>query len=316
MIVIVIILVITIIAFLLNEFYFHVVLSYTQELQILKGKNGKNYDWIAFGSSYCRFGLTSTPDEDEVGFNFGVAAQFLYYSDKMLREYAETCLKKNGIVFLIIADLVFAEVGRGLYGADRYQLLLNKLSLGNDYSFKTKIRLRFPLFSNPKRLKHLLRHIIKGNNDTYSSLSYNTLNEKQALTAAKQRCKDWCDQFGLKDTFSTEIPSELEIKFAKTRKILTGMIQYCYDNGYNPILVVTPVSGIMNSQLGNLFVKKVLYDNISLANIQGAPLLDYLKDERFQDISLYHNNADFLNAKGRRLFTEVLVNDALKEVKE
>ena len=137
MIVIVIILVITIIAFLLNEFYFHVVLSYTQELQILKGKNGKNYDWIAFGSSYCRFGLTSTPDEDEVGFNFGVAAQFLYYSDKMLREYAETCLKKNGIVFLIIADLVFAEVGRGLYGADRYQLLLNKLSLGNGDRYRS-----------------------------------------------------------------------------------------------------------------------------------------------------------------------------------
>lgn len=311
MIVIVIILLITIIAFLLNEFYFRVVLSHTQELQILKGKNGKNYDWIAFGSSYCRFGLTSTSDEDEVGFNFGVAAQFLYYSDKMLREYAVSCLKKKGTVFLIIAYLVFAEVGRGLYGADRYQLLLSKGSLGDEYSLLKKIKLRFPLFSNPKRLKHLIRYIIKGNGDNYSSLLNNTLDENQVLIAAKQRCKDWCDQFGLKDTLSPNISSELEAKFAKTRKILTGMIQFCYDNGFQPVLVVTPVSGIMNSQLGDSFTKKVLYDNISLANVQGAPLLDYLKDERFQDISLYHNNADFLNARGRQSFTKVLLNDAL-----
>ena len=311
MILFTILIVIVVIAFLLNEYYFYIVLSSTQEIQILKGKKRrKKYDWIAFGSSYCRYGLSSS--EDGVGFNFGVAAQFLYYSDKMLREYAVSCLKNKGTVFLIIADLVFAEVGRGLYGADRYQLLLSKESLGGEYSIITKLKLRFPLFSNPMRLKTILRYIIKGDTNNYSTLSYNSLNEEKALAAAKQRCKDWCDQFGLTDTYSTEITMELEEKFSKSRDILTGMIQFCYDHDYKPVLVVTPVSGIMNSQLGDAFIKKVLFDNIVKANLQGAPLLDYLKDERFQDISLYHNNADFLNAKGRKIFTEVLLHDANK----
>lgn len=291
----------------LNEYYFYVVLSHTQELQILKGKKGRNYSWIAFGSSYCRYGLAS--GENLSGSNFGVAAQFFYYTDKMLREYAESCLKKNGTVFLIIADLVFAEVGQGLYEAARYQLLLSKKTLGDEFSAWTYLKLRYPLIFNPKKIKNLLYYLVKGKNDEYS-LSTNKLTEEQALFAARKRCKDWCEQFGLYDTFSKEIPSELEETFSKTREILTGMIQFCLEKGFKPVLVVTPVSEIMNSQLGDDFIKKVLYDNISLANKQQVPLLDYLRDERFKDISLYHNNADFLNAKGRKIFTEVLLKDA------
>ena len=295
-----------IIGFVMNEFYFWIVLGNRQEQQILKAKKRKNYSWVSFGSAYCRYGLF--PSEE--GFNFGVASQFFYYTDKMLREYTVQCLKKGGIVFIIIADLVFSEVGKGLYGADRYQLLLSKRSLGDEYSFLKKMNLRYSLLLTPKKLKAMIRYIIKGNGDNYSSLFSNTLDKDMALTSAKQRCKDWCDQFGLRDTFSPNISRELEIKFAETRDILTGMIQFCYDNGYQPFLVVTPVSDIMNSQLGDKFIRKVLYDNISLANQQGAPLLDYLKDKRFQNISLYHNNADFLNAKGRGLFTNVLLQDA------
>ena len=308
MIVVLIIFTILFISFLLNEYYFHIVLRKTQEYQINKGKKGKNYGWIAFGSSYCRYGLYS--GEDEVGFNFGVAAQFLYYSDKMLREYAVSCLKNKGTVFLIIAYLVFAEVGRGLYKPDRYQLLLSKESLGDEYSWKKRIKLRMPLLFHPSKIKEVFSYMLKRKPDRYSTLLNNTISLEQAQIAAKNRCESWCNQFGLKDTTSAEITALLDKKFAQSRDILTGMIQFCYDNGFNPILVVTPVSGILNEKLGHRFMEKVLYDNIKLANKQGAPLLDYLRDERFQDISLYHNNADFLNARGRKLFTKVLLNDA------
>jgi len=290
----------------LNEYYYHVVLSNTQEQQILMGKKKTNLDWISFGSAYCRYGLQSGNN----GFNFGVASQFFYYTDKLLKEYAESCLKPNGIVFLIIADLVFAEEGKGLYGADRYQLLLSQKSLSDEYSFYKYFKLRFPLLSSPRKIKQLLYYLIKGGKDSYSTTMENKLTKEQAIAAAKQRCKDWCDQFGLKDTVSTDITSDLEKVFVRTRSILTGMIDFCYEHGFTPVLVVTPVSGVMNAQLGEGFIKKVLYDNIRLANKQNAPFLDYLKDERFQDINLYNYNADFLNARGRRMFTKVLLQDA------
>ena len=128
---------------IMNEFYYWVVLYDTQEHHIMRGRNKTNLEWISFGSSYCRFGIL--PEEPGKGFNFGVAAQFFYYSDKMLREYTPRCLKKGGTVYLIIADLVFAEVGKYMYGADRYQELLNRKSLGDEFSVRKKLRLRFPV---------------------------------------------------------------------------------------------------------------------------------------------------------------------------
>ena len=129
---------------------------------------------------------------------------------------------------------------------------------------------------------------------------------------AKKRCSSWCRQFRLADTLSSEISPDLKQTFVKTRGVLTGMIQYCLDYGYKPILVVAPVSKAMNECLSEEFLQKVLFDNIRLSNKQEVLFLNYLKDQRFQDISLYADNADFLNVKGRRLFTEILVDDVTK----
>lgn len=305
----VIIIGLVVVVFLLNEYYYNIVLRNTQEHQIMRGRKKKNLDWISFGSSYCRYGLSS--GEDEVGFNFGVAAQFLYYSDKMLREYATSCLKNKGNVYLFIADLVFAEVGRGWYGAERYNELLKKKTLGDEFSYKKRLLLRFPLLVHPRNIKRLLRYIIKGDQNQYSTLRYNELSEKEVHDQAAKRCSDWCRQFGLKDTISNDLSDELLKKFANTRKILTGMIQYCLDNDFKPILVVTPVSKIMREHIGNDFIQKVLYDNIKMSNKQNVPFMDYHEDPEFDDSSLYCNNADFLNARGRELFTKKLLNDTL-----
>ena len=309
MIYIAIIIGIVLTGFILNEYYYHIVLRNTQEHQILRGKKKKNLSWISFGSSYCRYGITS--GKGEAGFNFGVAAQFLYYSDKMLREYSTSCLKNKGNVYLIIADLVFAEVGRGWYGAERYNELLKKKTLGDDFSYKQRLLLRFPLLAHPRNIKRLLRYIIKGDQNQYSTLRYNELSEKEVHDQAAKRCSDWCRQFGLKDTISNDLSDELLKKFANTRKILTDMIQYCLDNDFKPILVVTPVSKIMREHLGNDFIQIVLYDNIKMSNKQNVPFMDYLEDPEFDDSSLYCNNADFLNARGRELFTKKLLNDTL-----
>lgn len=298
-----------IVALLLNEYYFHIVLSHQQEHKILKGLKGK-YDKIAFGSSYGLYGISFPKETD--GFNFCLGGQFFYYTDKMLREYVPICLKPRGTVYLVIADLVFARLGKGLYRPERYPLLLSKDSLGRDYSYFNYIRNRFPLFFNVRALIQIVKTLFKGTNNSYDLLKENKLNYEQTLQQARKRCASWCRQFGLKDTVSDVIPSEFEKEFMETRAVLTRMIQFCLDKGFNPILVVTPVSKAMNECLSEAFMNKVLFDNIKQANKQNVPLLNYLRDDRFQDISLYANNADFLNARGRKLFTNVLLNDTKK----
>lgn len=292
--------------FLLNEYYYHIVLRNTQEHKIMRGLKGK-YDYVAFGSSYGLYGI-SFPKECN-GFNFCIGGQFFYYTNKMLREYTPKCLKPGGTVYLVIADLVFARLGKGLYRPERYSFLLTRNSMGKDYSYLDYIRMRFPFFFNRKALIQIVRTLVRGVDNSYELLEKNKLNYEQTLQQARKRCSSWCRQFGLKDTVSDEIASELEKEFIETRTVLTKMIQFCLDKGFKPVLVVTPVSQAMNECLSDVFIQKVLFGNIHLANTQKVPLLNYLRDGRFQDRSLYANNADFLNARGRKLFTNMLLND-------
>lgn len=303
-----IILTIVLVSFILNELYLWRVMGNSQEILVVKGKNRKKkYDAIAFGSAYCRYSI----DFGEFnGFNFGIGSQFFYYTDKMLREIAPMCLKKGGTVFLIIADLVFAKEGKGMYGPERYQLMLTRKTLGDEYDLKTFLKVRFPLIYNPRLIKRVggyYYHKIKGD---YSKKQSKPFTEIMVKQAAVERCNSWCREFNLIDTKTDELPQTVKDQFVKTRIILSRMIDFCIDNGYRPILVVTPVSEIMNNELSNAFIKSVLYDNIQVSNKQNALFLDYLRDSRFADYKQYYQSADLLNLQERRHFTEVLLRDS------
>ncbi len=308
MMVLLIIVAALLVVFLFNEYYYWVVCDFTQDYHMRKGEKGAPYDAIAFGSAYCRYGLDFSSSGLN-GYNFGYSSQFFFYTNLMLNQYAKTC-KKGGIVYLIIADMVFAKVGKGIYGAEEYVKFLNKSTLREEYSYSGFLKSRLPVLMNPRLIVGCVKHICgKTFPNTYKNLNCNELSESQVKEAADKRCKSWCKQFGLTDTISDRVPKELEETFVKTRQILTGMIQLCLDKGLKPVLVVMPVSKIMNDRLSDAFLECVLFDNIRKANTQQIPFLNYLRDERFADYKLYHNNADFLNATGRKMFTEILVAD-------
>ena len=310
---IIIIISILLIMLVANEIYFRFALSHTQEQQIYFGRKG-NYDIVAFGSTYCRYGIDFPPEVN--GFNFGFGGQFFYYTDKMLREIVPQCLNSGGTVLIIVADLVFAKVGKGLYGPERYPLFLSKGSLGDEFSIYKFAKMRFPLLFHPvlilSLLKYILKVVLKKDASEFETLTQNPLTKEQVSYEARKRCNSWCKQFGLKDTFSADLSDKLKETFVETTKILQGMIDFCLDNGYKPILIVTPVSDIMNNQLGEDFLNSVLFDNIIKSNTRNVPFLNYIHDKDFSDYLLYYKNADFLNVRGRRQFTKKLLKDIEK----
>lgn len=58
-------------------------------------------------------------------------------------------------------------------------------------------------------------------------------------------------------------------------------------------------------------MKKVLYDNIRFLKDKQIPILNYWKDNRLNDYKLYINS-DFLNEKGSKLFTKIVLEDIKK----
>jgi hypothetical protein len=292
-----------------NFYYTAVVLRPTQEYHIRQVRKGQ-WDALAFGSAYCRFGIDFS-ESSMNGYNLGFGSQFLYYTQIMLHQNARFA-KRGGHIFIICADLCFAEVGKGLYNAERYLQFVDKEHLGDEYSLWRYFKeVLFPLLFHPKRIKALIKHILGIMSLDNYELTINPHNKEQVEQDAKKRCSDWCSQFGLKDTQSDEITETLAVKFQQTQKILIEMIEYCLDNDLHPIIVCTPVSRQMNDRLSDRFLDKVLYENIRQANKANVPFLDYTRDPRFQD-ARYYTNADFMNAEGRKKFTKILVEDAMK----
>lgn len=297
---------------LMNVLYRH--LDDSQEAHILKAKEGR-WDMVCLGSSYCRYAF-NFEDTNVNGYNLGFVAQFFYYTKKMLQCYSPY-FRENCYVVLVIVNLVFAKEGRTEYGgADKYRRILNRENLGDDFSLVKYICSLFPLLENPKRMKHLLKLLfykIRYNKPLPSpeNIDFNPRTSAQVKNDALQRCAGWCDLFGLKDTFSSDIPDDMPEIFKNTRNMLTEMIQYCLERGYKPLLVVTPVSHSLNEMLSDEFLEKVLYANIRKANRQGIPFFDYLKDERFQD-EKYYLNADCLNLTGRKKITKIIIEDIQK----
>lgn len=303
---------------LANAFYVFVAIADTQEYQI-RAIGRRKYSYLAFGSTYCRYALDFQAVGAD-GYNLGYAAQFFYYTDLMVRRFARNA-KPGAVIFIICADLAYAKVGKGEGGCfdyRKYIYFMDRISLDDEYSVRRYVTdVLFPLIFHPSYWKTTLiavvkcvlpRCIVQRMNNTRKS---EQLTEEQMRQLANERCNSWCHQFGLKDVQSTEIPICVSEAFIKSSAIVASTVQFCLDRGLRPVLVATPWSPAMNELVGCDFMQKVYYDNIERSNPQHVPFLDYSKEPRFQDHSLFQT-ADLLNEHGRKLFTEILITDAKK----
>lgn len=313
MITIVIVLLVLVITglLLLNFFYIFVVRHNDQEEEIRRGRKVKDkYEIVAFGSSYCRYAFDFS-ETGKTGYNFGVVAQFLYYTDLMIRSF-RNCYKHNCLILIALPGMVFGEPGKGKYGSSRYVRFVNRKLLGDEFSFKNLFFLKyFPLLvPSLGNLKQCMMRIIRYSpKNDYRTLEHNQLSLEEIEEQALQRCNDWCNEFHLENTSTTDVPEDLKKKFEASVRILEKMIDYCLAEGFRPALVVAPASEVMQNHCTREFLEKVLYCNIRKANKKNIPVLDYYSDKRFSDVDLYANNADFLNARGRKLFSKAVVED-------
>lgn len=147
-----------------------------------------------------------------------------------------------------------------------------------------------------------------GSNHAYYGFNYDN---KKYFKEALCRINGWKKEFFIDDMNNDENVKHLEKNFYETKKILNNIIIFCKNNGYEPIIVIPPVSKILSEQISNKFMKKVLYDNIRFLKDKQIPILNYWKDNRLNDYKLYINS-DFLNEKGSKLFTKIVLEDIKK----
>jgi hypothetical protein len=285
------------------------------ETQFTGGSDGfhsdlqRNYDIVNLGSNPARFAFFY---EKILGQNWSTGVQGLEQDFLILKRY-HSFIKKGGIVIIPIVPfsalytyVLKYKPQKNLltYYAKFVKILLdyqiNQLSV-----YKKVCRfIRFPLLVFPKSFFYIIKDVEK---DSRLLLSEQIMQPLELNKDADAFISGWKKDFDIED-FNAPLNEIHKKSIAESVKILSEMIDFCIERELKPVIIIPPATEYLSSHFSSDMKKQYMYDFICKANTHNIPVLDYYKDERFQDPQYYFNSY-FLNLKGRKLFTKQVLMD-------
>lgn len=241
------------------------------------------------------------------GFSLASGSQSLSWDYRLVTKYRHK-IKKGKILLIVLADLMFGLLE---YPNDianrRYYFFLEPDEIPHGTRWK-KIKYKsIPVLASWKNFIHCFYHRGVLFKEPEPSLTY-------AEEQSDLRIAGWKKEFGLVDLQRRESLEHLQNTIKQTSLLLRKMIDESRAEGIVPILMLPPLSSVINKKLGEDFIKAVLLEPV--ADIASdVPFLNYMYDERFQDYRYYYNG-DFMNQAGREKFMPVLWHDIQKAAGE
>lgn len=260
----------------------------------------ENLEIVNTGSNHAYYGFNYGSRKC---FNFASGAQSLNYDYKILKQYSNN-LNAGCKVLIVLAPLSFGFVDyKNDSSNSRYYFFMDKDKTLNYSRLKNFLYVDMPIL---KSWKNFIRIFLR-KKEIKSIINTPDNAEKEALL----RINGWKKQFNLKNLLDKKSASYLKDEFENVKTILLDMIEFSLEHNWRPIIVIPPASVFLTKKISDEFMKEVLYDNIRFLKDKQIPILDYWKDDRLNDYKLYINS-DFLNEKGSKLFTEIVLEDIKK----
>ena len=235
------------------------------------------------------------------GENWALSPQTLSYDFRILKNYF-SYLKDGATVLMPLCPLSFCkkDYEDDLYNT-KYYSFLHPVLIQN-YSKKTKQKvMRFvntPFHFSPiKSIVRIIKDIPATGNLTINNV------EKDV----EKLINSWKKEFCISDL---EAPvSDINLKcIIYNTNLLSEMISFCLERNLKPVIIIPPVTKMLGSNLTKKFRENYIYSILKKVNTDQIVFLNYLDDERFADLNLYFNSY-FLNKKGQKLFTNIVLRD-------
>ena len=238
------------------------------------------------------------------GMNLAVGPQTFEYDFSILKKMTPH-LSPNAVVVIpicLLSFFLYRQKNRNLH--IKYYTFLPSSDIV-DYSWWEKVKnIKFPLLFHPLFLRFIIRDC---NSDNRLDIDTNPLKTDNELNRdAKFWLNCWNQEFGI-NIPSVRISDNNRQCIAQNIAILKEMLIYCQENGFNPVVVILPVTSNLYSLFSEKFIEMQLLHHINDANVVDAPVLNYLTDERFVDPCLYINSF-FFNRIGRSKFTKEFIH--------
>jgi hypothetical protein len=240
------------------------------------------------------------------GMNWAMGPQSFEYDFKILKQF-HRFLKEKAFVLIPVCPFSFFLYR---YTSDtvnyKYYKFLDSEQI-NNYSLRTKrLHIDYPILTAKRNLVRLLKDVSPASKRL--SLSVNPMDEKELKADAQKWMKGWLKEFSLNSLDKISLSAKNKHDIEKNITILSEMIDFCLERNYRPVIMMITVTRELSSLFPQSFVDEHILENIMKANKPKIPVFNYLNDNRFISTDLYFNSF-FLNAKGRNIFTKVIVND-------
>lgn len=289
------------IVFVLNALYVRTPYHQNRIRSIQKFRQGVPFDLTVLntGSNHAFFSIDWTLVGVR-GFNLASGPQSISWDCRLFQTY-RSHLRQDGVALFVLADLVFGFLEYECPKADyRYYYFLSAEEIPR-YTWRRALVYRYlPLLETWRNVFHCFVRRGVPFVEHEPSLQY-------AEAESDARIAGWKSEFSLADLQQRKSAKHLKGTIQRAISVLRGMVDAAREQGGKPVLMVPPMSAVINKKIAPAFLDEVLYRPIR-EMLPDVPLLDYLRDERFQDYRLYQNG-DFMNEAGRRAFMPVLWKD-------
>ena len=240
-------------------------------------------------------------------FNFGICGQTLMYDYRILQYYVDH-INEGGIVFIVVS--YFSFFGRPETESESFIALNNRYytilpsRLIKDYDFITDCIVNyFPIMTF--KIITISNSILGIGGDMKTADRFHDIKKAGEEKAAVH--------FGIiKDKDGT-------IMFSRERtEALHNIIALCREKKFIPILVTTPYLTEYSEPFkrDSEFMKEfksALKDVIVSENLK---YYDYSEDERFSHDYTLFRDTDHLNRNGALKFTQILIEDAMRDLNQ
>lgn len=267
-----------------------------------------NLQIVNVGSNHPKFGFDYI-DTGIRGVNLAIGPQTFEYDFAILRRNISHLANKAVVVFPICLQSFFLYRQKNRAIHSKYYTFLDPRDIVG-YSRKEKLyEIDFPLIRHPKRLRYLLMDVKKDDRIEWTENPMKTEAELEKDADFWIRC--WDREFDIHIP-SLDISDKNKEDIQQNICIMKEMIDYCKLHDLKPVIAILPVTRYLSSHFADDYLQTHVLRYINESAKAGTPVMNYLKDDRFTDPSLYINSF-FFNKIGRKAFTKVFVEDLKKQ---
>lgn len=267
-------------------------------------------DVVVLGSNAPKFAFDFSEVGSLVCDNWAVGPETFEYDFIILKKFAGKLKRGAFVVWPVCPGKFFLDKFKGRAEFVKYYGFLDGQEFP-DFDSSQRIRdFKYPLFFHPKRIKRLVKDTAE---DKRMELDYNPMGAGEVAKDASwwiHGC--WNPEFGIDIENMAPLSEENRKAVDFNIGILRSAIEFSRARGLRIIFAYLPLTKELGEHFPADYVEKQMTRYVKEAvGESGIPLVDYMRDGRFQDRSLYFNSF-FMNRNGARAFTKTFITENIK----